>query len=110
MSAHFHRAEFACPHCGVVLVRPRLLECLEKLRRATGSALIIISGYRCPVHNRAVHGAPDSQHMYGAAADIRRGTCTTSQATAAGFTGIGTKDGLPTHVDVRDGPLTTWKY
>jgi zinc D-Ala-D-Ala carboxypeptidase len=94
----------------VALVRPRLAESLERLRATVGKPIPIVSGYRCPVHNHAVGGAPDSQHMYGSAADIPRGICTSSQATRAGFTGIGTKDGLPIHVDVRDGPLTTWKY
>jgi|SRR5205085_7347191 len=101
---HFRRREFACKHCGVALVRPRLLELLERLRRAAGTPLVIRSGYRCPVHNADVGGAPDSQHMYAAAADLVPGAVTMSEAVEAGFTGIGVRGGHVVHVDVRDGP------
>lgn len=111
MTAHFQRREFACPHCGVALVRPELLERLEVLRAAAGNhPLPIVSGYRCPPHNKAVGGAPDSQHMYAAAADLPAGRVNYRIARAAGFTGIGTKGEWVTHVDVRDGALTHWTY
>jgi uncharacterized protein YcbK (DUF882 family) len=110
VTQHFAPAEFACPHCGAVFVRPRLLEALEKLRAMRGRPIRVVSGYRCPQHNAAVGGARNSQHVYAAAADIPRGSCTNAEAVRAGFTGIGTKDGLPVHVDVRDGQLTTWVY
>lgn len=42
---------------------------LEPIRRRFGVTRIT-SGYRCPELNRAVGGAPDSQHMRGEAADI----------------------------------------
>ena len=32
--------------------------------------IIIISGYRCPAHNKDVKGVPKSQHLIGRAADI----------------------------------------
>lgn len=110
MSVHFQRHEFACPHCGVALVRPALERSLEELRSRVGRPLPILSGYRCPPHNASVGGAANSQHMYAAAADIPEGYCTLSQARAAGFTGVGTHRGLPVHVDVRDGPYVTWTY
>jgi uncharacterized protein YcbK (DUF882 family) len=110
VSAHFQRWEFKCPHCGVALVRPRLLEALERLRSYRSKPIIIVSGYRCPVHNEKVGGARDSQHMYAAAADVPEGSCSLDEARAAGFTGIGLKHGQPTHVDVRDGSLVTWNY
>jgi zinc D-Ala-D-Ala carboxypeptidase len=109
-SPHFRSSEFACPHCGVELVRPRLLVVLERIRALRNRPITIVSGYRCPVHNRDVHGAVDSQHMYGAAADIPRGTCTFDEAVSCGATGVGTKDGVPVHVDVRDGKLAHWTY
>jgi uncharacterized protein YcbK (DUF882 family) len=109
-SAHFARREFACPHCGVALVRDRLLICLEQLRAYRGRPIRIVSGYRCPPHNAAIGGAPDSQHMYAAACDIPAGTCTIEEAQRAGFTGIGTKNGIPVHLDVRDGPPARWTY
>jgi uncharacterized protein YcbK (DUF882 family) len=75
-----------------------------------GAPLVIVSGYRCPPHNRTVGGAPDSQHMYGAAADLELGVATADQARRAGFTGIGTNGNFATHVDVRDGGFQTWTY
>jgi len=75
-----------------------------------GDPIRIVSGYRCPPHNYAVGGAPDSQHMYAAAADLVEGTCTLDDAKNAGFTGVGLKHGVPIHVDVRDGKFTTWTY
>lgn len=49
----------------------RLATYLEKVRSHFGKASIIInSGYRPPRVNAAVGGASNSQHLYGAAADI----------------------------------------
>ena len=46
---------------------------LEPLRAYAKEPVIITSGYRCPAVNNSseVGGAPNSQHMYGQAADIR---------------------------------------
>jgi zinc D-Ala-D-Ala carboxypeptidase len=109
-TAHFRVTEFACPHCGVHLVRPQLLFRLELLRKAIGRPIPIVSGYRCPVHNLEAGGAADSQHMYGAAADIPLGLVTVNQALHAGFTGIGRQKGTVRHVDVRDGSVAQWSY
>lgn len=35
-----------------------------------GEAIVISSGYRCPELNKKVSGAGNSDHLYGAAADI----------------------------------------
>lgn len=43
---------------------------LERVRAFLGAPLIISSGYRCQELNRAVGGAPSSQHMLGQAADF----------------------------------------
>ena len=32
--------------------------------------MVVTSGYRCPIHNAAIGGAAESQHIYGTAADI----------------------------------------
>jgi zinc D-Ala-D-Ala carboxypeptidase len=93
-----------------VKLSPLLLERLEVLRRLVGVPLIIRSGYRCPEHNAAIGGARQSQHLYGRAADLDAGIATFGQARSAGFTGIGTFGRWATHVDVRPGPLTTWRY
>lgn len=44
---------------------------LERFRRELGAKRVgILSGYRCPAHNKDVHGASQSKHMQGRAADI----------------------------------------
>ena len=46
---------------------------LDPLRARWGAPITVTSGYRCPVVNRAVGGAANSQHMRGEAADITTG-------------------------------------
>ena len=49
-----------------------LVECLlDPLREEWGSPIIVNSGYRCPVLNKAVGGSKTSTHMSGWSADIR---------------------------------------
>lgn len=91
-------------------MRDRLVQLVEQLRAIDSRALTIVSAYRCPVHNHAVGGATNSMHMYGAAADLPYGRVTIAQAIGAKATGIGSKGDYAVHVDVRDGPLTTWTY
>ena len=43
---------------------------LDPLRSAWGKPIVVNSGYRCEALNSAVHGAPNSQHIKGMAADI----------------------------------------
>jgi len=109
ISKHFTYQELACRHCGIAAVDPVLVCCLEDLRKRIGQPLPVISGYRCPQHNRAVGGAPRSFHVLGQAADIPRGLVRPAVATAAGFRGLGTRDGWVTHVDVRPHPAR-WVY
>ena len=44
---------------------------LEPARLRLGLPIVVNSGYRCNVHNAAVGGVANSQHMRGEAADIR---------------------------------------
>jgi uncharacterized protein YcbK (DUF882 family) len=84
---------------------------LETVRAlAGGHPIRIVSGYRCPPHNKAVGGAKNSQHMYGSAADIPGGIVSPAHAARAGFTGLGIQGGWCVHLDVRDGPVETWQY
>lgn len=103
LSEHFSRSEFADHRTGEVRVDPVLVQKLERLRALVGRPCVIVSGYRSPGTNRAVGGAPHSQHLDGRAADLKLGYATVGQARVAGFTGIGTCHGYAVHVDVRPG-------
>jgi hypothetical protein len=49
----------------------RLLEALNKLRKAYGKPMVVSSGYRPPGINKAVGGAKRSAHMSCEACDFR---------------------------------------
>ena len=51
---------------------------LDPLRERYEHPIYVTSGYRCPKLNKAVNGAPNSQHMRGEAADIVAGPSTGS--------------------------------
>ena len=92
MNRHFKREEMArcfrengarCRECplkqkagklpdGVEANLEALVEqVLEPARQRLGLPIVVNSGYRCNVHNAAVGGVANSQHMRGEAADIR---------------------------------------
>ncbi|WP_309084845.1 YcbK family protein [Chelativorans sp.] len=50
--------------------KPRLVHVLKTIERRFGKRVVVTSGYRSPAYNRRVRGAPRSQHMNCAAADI----------------------------------------
>lgn len=110
-SPHFSPIEFRDKRTGQLKgPDPRLLEVLERIRALRPGPLRIISGYRSPETNKAVGGAPRSQHLYGRAADIPPGRATPAEAIRCGATGVGIKGQWAVHVDVRGGPCTTWTY
>ena len=53
---------------------------LDPLREAWDAPIHVNSGYRCPALNKAVGGAPASQHMLGEAADITAGSRAKNQS------------------------------
>jgi zinc D-Ala-D-Ala carboxypeptidase len=68
---HFKIDEFRCKcGCGQSLVKPELVDALDKARSLAGVPFKIISGYRCGTHNALVGGKPRSAHLSGLAADI----------------------------------------
>lgn len=102
LSLNFSRHEFTCHHCDKLPQLDRVLtDGLQRMRTAMGVPLRIISGYRCPFHNRAVGGSRKSQHILGRAADVRPGFATVRQWQDVGMTGIGVRRGLVVHVDTR---------
>src|SRR3982751_3255641 len=110
LSPHFSAHEFVCPHCHGGFPRSNLLVLLEAIREWSGRPLKVISGYRCPIHNHAVNGAVRSQHVIGSACDLRVPGLTLERAWSFGAIGVGLRDGLAVHVDVRDGSRVTWRY
>lgn len=110
LSAHFSYAEFACrcggrsPGCHGVLVDRRHVARLETYRDKIGGPVTVVSGYRCPAHNKAVGGASSSQHMYGVATDIRGAVTPTKLKGWGLFAGLGfqASTNLVIHVDSRD--------
>lgn len=141
LAPHFHASEIRTrtraggPRDGSCWVHRDLLRALEELRAEVGRPLPVVSGWRDVAHNRRVGGASRSQHTYGPApeldaiaprltrgalrvagraADIPRTYVTLDKLRAMRlFTGIGHRDGLVTHVDVRPGDPTrpvVWRY
>lgn len=112
LSPHFSRSEFRCKcGCQPTPVDPHLVEHLEQLRAKIGRPIVIVSGYRCQSHNARVGGAKNSQHLVGRAADIRPGLRVgLDTARNVGFTGVGLRNGVVTHVDVRNPPRAVWHY
>lgn len=113
-SPHFSFREFRC-RCGgrykgclVILVRRELLAGLEDYRVIAGP-VAIESGYRCPTHNAKVGGASSSQHVNGAAADVRKVVTTTAVKRLRRFSGIGQAQSTKKvrHVDVRHAAVNT---
>lgn len=69
-SRHFQPAEYSC-RCGCGLVPTQaLLDKLDEIRDAFGSPIGLTCASRCPTHNAAVGGAPNSNHITGLAADM----------------------------------------
>ena len=115
LSKHFSRAEVACHHCGRVGKYPerlqKLLAKLEALREAVGKPIDLTCAYRCPEHNAAVGGVPNSYHTQDMAADIYvTGMDVETLARLAegvGFGGVGRYFGQGfVHVDI--GPHARW--
>lgn len=75
LTAHFSRAEFACPcgRCGGFPVEPtqQLVMVLEAVRHHAGRPVVVNSGVRCPPHNFEVGGVEASEHTTGEGADVK---------------------------------------
>ena len=71
---YFKMEEFECRCCGNVRFTENIEALVENVldpaREKLGMAIAVNSGFRCPKHNAAVGGVPQSQHVVGEAADI----------------------------------------
>ncbi len=117
---HFRASEFACPcgNCdgGAERMDYDLLLMLDQAREEAGIPFVITSGYRCPQHNAAVGGVPDSAHTLGMAADVavlssRARFTVLAALLSMGAQRLGVGDTF-VHVDVDDDkPLdVAWTY
>jgi uncharacterized protein YcbK (DUF882 family) len=61
----------------------RLAHNLQVIRDYLGVPIEVVSGYRTESHNKAVGGAPHSQHLTASAADIKAQGKTPAQVKAA---------------------------
>ena len=78
-SKYFKRCEFRCTcnkYCNGFPVEPErlLVEVVNEIRERAGVPISIVdaggSGVRCTKHNAEVGGVPNSEHLYGRAADL----------------------------------------
>jgi len=109
-------ARFACPCCGKNWIDPRVEMLVKYIRKNTGEAPAVTSGYRCEKHNRAVKGSETSSHLKGLAVDLE---CKRSRpryriigaALAAGVTRIGIgRDYLHLDIDRQKDSRVIWMY
>lgn len=113
---YFKLDEFKCHCCGQVHMDDDFLAKLDLAREYAGTPFKIMSGYRCPKHNKAV-GSTSKNHVNGKAADI---TCTVGPQrimilqglTKAGFNRLGIAKTF-IHADTMDNegsPKSCWLY
>jgi zinc D-Ala-D-Ala carboxypeptidase len=94
-------------------LNPKLVEMLDKARKAAGVPFIITSGYRSPRQNQSAGGAKDSAHEYGLAVDLRAPNDGYGKQVAfglgrAGFIRVGFYD-KHCHADIDETkPQVTW--
>ena len=92
------------------------IDIIQALRDIYGGPLTIVSGYRCPKHNKKVGGKPGSDHLRGEAVDIRVNDKTSNDlyrlrelAFSLKFNGVGLgKNHF--HVGIRPGQGKSWNY
>lgn len=60
--------------CEESIISKRMVDTFQRIRDEYGEPIEIVtadgSGYRCPIHNRAVNGADSSLHLTGSAFDL----------------------------------------
>lgn len=70
LSTFFTRAEMKCPCCGYDTMDYETLKLADEARWYAGHPITPSSAARCPSHNKAVGGSPNSQHLQGRAIDL----------------------------------------
>ncbi len=89
----FHPKEIACRGTGRVAFNFEAMDKLQALRKLRGRPLILNSAYRSPEHNKAVGGAPNSEHLRAEAFDVSMSNHDPAEyerdARKVGFRGFG---------------------
>ena len=93
---YFQMWEFECLCCGVASMDADFLAMLDDLRERCEFPLIVLSGYRCPAHNRIVSETGlTGPHTHGLAADLKCSGAASWKvlqvAMSMGFHGVGVK-------------------
>lgn len=83
-----------CGQCSSNSIQQRIIDLFQTLRDKIGKPIIITSGFRCAVYNKAVGGRPKSQHLAGLALDMKIPAgfdvdTFAAELEAVGFDGIG---------------------
>lgn len=108
LTEHFKVKEFACKDgTDTIFISQKLVLLCECLRVRINKPLVVNSAYRTEAYNKKVGGAEFSQHLYGAAVDLKTPAGWTPEKMAAiarknmtDWGGVGIYDwGI--HVDVR---------
>ena len=109
---HFKRSEFACK-CGKYCngypaeIDMKMVKIADAIRERIRKPISVNSGLRCKTHNANVGGVPNSQHLYGTAADLGCPIgCTPSQMASIAEEIMGNTGGIGIyswgiHIDTR---------
>ncbi len=112
LSLNFKAKEFKCKGGeDEILISEELIAVLQDIRNHFGKSVNVMSGYRSPAYNRSIHGATNSYHVKGMAADIQipgvDPITVALYAQSKGVHGIGLysygTSASFVHVDVREG-------
>ena len=120
ITPHFAWVEAAC-HCGCTMPDDiaRNVQAfafvMEVVREVIGAPIGVDDWYRCPAHNAAIGGAPDSMHLYGLAVDFNAVGWTPAQVQqkmlelqAQGKIG-GVETGTAAHTHIDGGAIRTFE-
>lgn len=115
LSKNFSKSEFLCPcgKCDGGTMSPAFIAKLQSLREKSGVGMTVISGFRCPAHNKKEGGATASLHLEGRACDVlcasdRDRLALVRYAIDVGLRGIGINNGSIHFDDRETGAI--WTY
>lgn len=134
LTRHFTLLELGNPPVGLYENARILAFQLQRARSVLGRPLVVVSGYRDPVHNARVGGGRKSQHLLAKAADLivpdedgravytfpdgKKVKCWTGARLAGFFEALMSTDHIVNgglgiysnriHYDIRDEPSARW--